>query len=97
MYKIIIFIKIFSSFFCLIYSTKNLKTPSNMFIVNLALSDMIFSLVMGFPLLTISAFNKKWIWGNTGKRFCHSSFYLFLIVALRATGNTFATCIPFSL
>lgn len=40
-----------------------------MFIVNLALSDMIFSLVMGFPLLTISAFNKKWIWGNTGKRF----------------------------
>lgn len=42
-----------------------------MFIVNLALSDMIFSLVMGFPLLTISAFNKKWIWGNTGKSFCH--------------------------
>lgn len=68
-----------------------------MFIVNLALSDMIFSLVMGFPLLTISAFNKKWIWGNTGKRFCHPSFYLFLIVALRATGNTFAVCIPFSL
>lgn len=68
-----------------------------MFIVNLALSDMIFSLVMGFPLLTISAFNKKWIWGNTGKRFCHSSFYLFLIVALRATGNIFAACIPFSL
>ena len=49
------------------FRTKNLKTPSNMFIVNLALSDMIFSLVMGFPLLTISAFNKKWIWGDTGK------------------------------
>ncbi|XP_061195078.1 rhodopsin, GQ-coupled-like, partial [Saccostrea echinata] len=46
-------------------TTKNLKTPSNMFIVNLALSDLIFSLVMGFPLLTISSFNKKWIWGNT--------------------------------
>ncbi|KAK3090771.1 hypothetical protein FSP39_014497 [Pinctada imbricata] len=45
-------------------TTRNLKTPSNMFIVNLALSDLIFSAVNGFPLLTISAFNKRWMWGE---------------------------------
>lgn len=48
------------------YRTRNLKTPSNMLIINLALSDMVFSAVNGFPLLTISAFNKKWMWGDIG-------------------------------
>nr|KAG5709810.1 hypothetical protein BaRGS_032634 [Batillaria attramentaria] len=45
-------------------TTKSLRTPSNMFVVNLALSDLTFSAVNGFPLLTISAFNKRWIFGK---------------------------------
>ncbi|KAK7111806.1 rhodopsin-like [Littorina saxatilis] len=45
-------------------TTKNLRTPSNMFVVNLALSDLTFSAVNGFPLLTISAFNRRWIFGK---------------------------------
>lgn len=97
MYKIIIFIKIFFFFFCLIYSIKNLKMLFNMFIVNLVFSDMIFFLVMGFFLLIILVFNKKWIWGNIGKWFCYFSFYLFLIVVLRVIGNIFVVCIFFSL
>lgn len=97
MYKIIIFIKIFFFFFGLIYSIKNLKMLFNMFIVNLVFSDMIFFLVMGFFLLIILVFNKKWIWGNIGKCFCYFSFYLFLIVVLRVIGNIFVVCIFFSL
>lgn len=49
------------------FRTKQLKTPSNMLIINLALSDFTFSLVNGFPLLTISAFNTKWMWGDVGR------------------------------
>jgi len=37
-----------------------------MLIMNLALSDLVFSAVNGFPLLTISAFNQKWMWGDAG-------------------------------
>nr|QKY89066.1 Rhabdomeric opsin [Chaetopleura apiculata] len=44
--------------------TKSLRTPANMFVVNLAISDLTFSAVNGFPLYTISAFNKKWIFGK---------------------------------
>ncbi|XP_033747547.1 rhodopsin, GQ-coupled-like [Pecten maximus] len=50
-------------------STKTLKTPSNMLIVNLALSDLTFSAVNGFPLLTISAFNKRWVFGDAACEF----------------------------
>lgn len=49
------------------FRTESLKTPSNMLITNLAASDLIFSTVNGFPLLSISAFNRKWMWGDTGK------------------------------
>ncbi|GFO38433.1 rhodopsin [Plakobranchus ocellatus] len=35
-----------------------------MFIVNLSMSDFIFSIIMGFPLMTISSFNRKWIFGK---------------------------------
>nr|BAR90770.1 rhabdomeric opsin [Nautilus pompilius] len=45
--------------------TKSLRTPANMFIINLALSDLTFSAVNGFPLLSISSFQKKWIFGQT--------------------------------
>lgn len=53
-----------------IFRTESLKTPSNMLITNLAVSDLIFSAVNGFPLLSISAFNRKWMWGDTGKFHC---------------------------
>ncbi|XP_076442275.1 rhodopsin-like [Babylonia areolata] len=45
-------------------TTKTLRSPSNMYVVNLAISDLTFSAVNGFPLLTISAFNKRWIFGK---------------------------------
>ncbi|XP_045211105.2 rhodopsin, GQ-coupled-like [Mercenaria mercenaria] len=48
---------------------KSLRTSSNMFIVNLAISDLTFSIVNGFPLFSISAFNKKWIFGNAACEF----------------------------
>ncbi|XP_033747548.1 rhodopsin, GQ-coupled-like [Pecten maximus] len=44
-------------------TNKKLKTPSNMLIVNLALSDLTFSAINGFPLKSISAFSKKWVFG----------------------------------
>ncbi|XP_071132770.1 rhodopsin, GQ-coupled-like [Mytilus edulis] len=50
-------------------TTESLKTPSNMLITNLAVSDLIFSAVNGFPLLSISAFNRKWMWGDTACQF----------------------------
>ncbi|KAH9498863.1 hypothetical protein Btru_004890 [Bulinus truncatus] len=45
-------------------TTKSLRTPSNMFVVNLSMSDFIFSIIMGFPLMTISSFNRRWIFGK---------------------------------
>ncbi|KAL8569629.1 hypothetical protein ACOMHN_057196 [Nucella lapillus] len=50
-------------------TTKSLRTPSNMFVVNLALSDMTFSAVNGFPLLTLSAFNRRWFFGKVACEF----------------------------
>jgi len=44
--------------------TKSLRTAPNMLLVNLALGDMCFSAVNGFPLLTISSINKRWVWGR---------------------------------
>ncbi|KAL4240207.1 Melanopsin [Mactra antiquata] len=48
---------------------KPLRTSSNMFIINLAISDLTFSIVNGFPLLTLSAFSKKWIFGQAACEF----------------------------
>ncbi|XP_050390153.1 rhodopsin [Patella vulgata] len=53
--------------FVVIYTfskTKSLRTASNMFVVNLALSDLTFSAVNGFPLFSLSAFNHRWIFGK---------------------------------
>ena len=61
--------------------SKCLRTPPNMLLVNLAVSDMSFSAINGFPLLTISAINKKWVWGKLCKCNCvvimwnQNSFY----------------------
>nr|QEQ50489.1 rhabdomeric opsin [Maritigrella crozieri] len=44
--------------------TKSLRTAPNFFIINLAISDLTFSAVNGFPLLTVSSFNTRWAWGR---------------------------------
>ncbi|CAL8090019.1 unnamed protein product [Calicophoron daubneyi] len=43
-----------------------LRTPTNLLILNLAVSDLIFSAVNGFPLKTLAAFNQRWPWGRQG-------------------------------
>nr|CAH8870836.1 unnamed protein product [Trichobilharzia regenti] len=43
---------------------KQLRTPPNILIVNLAISDFSFALINGFPLKTIAAFNQRWGWGK---------------------------------
>ncbi|CAH8667159.1 unnamed protein product [Schistosoma margrebowiei] len=43
---------------------KQLRTPPNMLIVNLAISDFSFALINGFPLKTIASFNQRWGWGK---------------------------------
>ncbi|CAH8664228.1 hypothetical protein MS3_00004199 [Schistosoma haematobium] len=43
---------------------KSLRTPSNILVVNLAISDLGFSAVIGFPLKTMAAFNNFWPWGK---------------------------------
>ena len=54
---------------CVIYiflKTKNLRTPSNMFVVNLALSDLIMMTTMG-PTVTVNVFMQRyWVWGAFG-------------------------------
>ena len=54
-------------------STKSLRTPPNMFIMSLAIGDLTFSAVNGFPLLTISSFNTRWAWGKLSINFKNSS------------------------
>jgi len=45
---------------------KSLRTPTNMFVVNLALSDCIMMTTMG-PPVTVNAFYERfWMWGVTG-------------------------------
>lgn len=44
--------------------TKSLRSPSNLLVVNLAVSDLIFSVFNGFPLLTVSSFHQKWMFGS---------------------------------
>lgn len=44
---------------------KHLRTPNNMLIVNLAVSDMLFCAMNGFPILTINSIYKIWTWGET--------------------------------
>ena len=51
----------------IICRSRSLRTPPNMFIISMAISDMGFSAINGFPLMTISAFMKKWYFGALGK------------------------------
>ncbi|XP_033748809.1 LOW QUALITY PROTEIN: rhodopsin, GQ-coupled-like [Pecten maximus] len=45
-------------------NNKSLRSPSNLLVINLAVSDLIFSAFNGFPLLTISSFHQKWMFGS---------------------------------
>ncbi|CAH8871129.1 unnamed protein product [Trichobilharzia szidati] len=63
-------------------TVKSLRTPSNMLVINLAISDFGFSAVNGFPLKTISAFNKFWPWGKTACDLYALSSGLFGFVSL---------------
>ena len=48
--------------------TKALRTPTNMFVVNLAVSDLIMMTTQGMPV-TINAFTQRyWMWGNFGNK-----------------------------
>ncbi|KAL3308449.1 Melanopsin [Cichlidogyrus casuarinus] len=49
-------------------STKYLRNLSTIFILNLAISDLIFSLIDGLFLKTISMFNTRWAF-NADRRF----------------------------
>jgi len=54
---------------CVIYiflKTKSLRTPTNMFVVNLALSDLIMMLTMGLPVVINAYTQRYWMWGNLG-------------------------------
>ncbi|KAG5445385.1 rhodopsin [Clonorchis sinensis] len=43
---------------------KQLRTPANLLIINLAINDLSFSIINGFPLKTISSINQRWTWGK---------------------------------
>ncbi|CAG5117095.1 unnamed protein product, partial [Candidula unifasciata] len=65
----ITFVSVFGSLgnFLVMYifgTTKSLRTPSNIFVLNLSMSDTIFSVINGFPLMTISCFSRRWIFGK---------------------------------
>ena len=83
---------------CYIFlKVKSLRTPSNMFVVNLAFSDLCMMTTMGLPVI-INAFTQRyWMWGPFGKKIHIIRFYFkqFLISACRlygCLGAIFGTC-----
>ena len=56
---------------CVIFiflKVKSLRTPTNMFVINLALSDLIMMTTMG-PIVTVNVFMQRyWAWGAFGCR-----------------------------
>ena len=60
--------------------TKSLRTPTNMFVVNLAVSDLIMMTTQGMPV-TINAFTQRyWMWGNFGNTGRNSNSSLLLLL-----------------
>jgi len=52
---------------CYIFlKVKNLRTPSNMFVVNLAFSDLCMMTTMGLPVVINSFTQRYWMWGAFG-------------------------------
>ena len=62
---------------CYIFlKVKSLRTPSNLFVVNLAFSDLCMMTTMGLPVV-INAFTQRyWMWGAFGKNY----FFLFSLI-----------------
>ena len=62
---------------CYIFlKVKSLRTPSNMFVVNLAFSDLCMMTTMGLPVI-INAFTQRyWMWGPFGKKIHIIRFHL---------------------
>ena len=46
--------------------TKTLRTPSNMFVVNLAVSDLIMMTTQGLPVVINAYTQRYWMWGALG-------------------------------
>ena len=51
--------------FCSNYRSPSLRSPSNMFVANLAIADFGLN-IFAFPLLVISSFNTEWVFGKLG-------------------------------
>jgi len=54
---------------CVIYvflGTKRMRTPSNLFIVNLALSDLLMFTTQAFPLFINTLYSSTWLYGALG-------------------------------
>jgi len=75
---------------CVIYiflKVKSLRTPTNMFVVNLALSDLVMMTTMG-PTVTVNVFMQRyWAWGAFGCKLygftgavCGTASILFMVV-----------------
>ncbi|ESN99522.1 hypothetical protein HELRODRAFT_84106, partial [Helobdella robusta] len=67
--------------------TPILRTHANVLIINLALCDLIFSSLIGFPMTALSCFKRHWIWGDLG-----CDFYGFVA---GWTGLGSITCLAF--
>ena len=50
----------------IVFKVKNLRTPSNMFVVNLAFSDLCMMTTMGLPVVINSFTQRYWMWGAFG-------------------------------
>ena len=64
-------IKFFASLYILSKSnlacssqTGSLRTPGNMFVVNLAVSDLIMMTTMGLPVVVNGFTQRYWMWGK---------------------------------
>ncbi|XP_037660500.1 melanopsin [Choloepus didactylus] len=66
--------------------SRSLRTPANMFIINLAVSDLFMSITQA-PVFFISSLYKQWIFGETGCEFyafCGALFGITSMITLMA-------------
>uniref|UniRef100_A0A8D0H1X7 Opsin 4 n=1 Tax=Sphenodon punctatus TaxID=8508 RepID=A0A8D0H1X7_SPHPU len=92
--------------FLVIYAfcrSKSLRTPANMFIINLAVSDFLMSITQS-PVFFTSSFHKRWIFGEKGLSGCYPKAFSttewvalscqlkYLFSGLWATPPFFFTC-----
>ena len=47
-----------------IFQTNTLRTPSNMFVVNLAVSDLVMMSTQGVPVIINGFVQRYWMWGK---------------------------------